>query len=82
MNAPPKKGRDHHIAPLLTKLNSAREYNTAQRLQDSLARRLNRVASVTELMPRVLAVTFARGTRYRANADHKRIAQRAATAKP
>jgi hypothetical protein len=77
---PTEKARRRNRAP--SNIKELTDYRRARAFQDLLARRLNRVASVAELMPRVLAVTFARGTRYRANADHKRIAQRAATAKP
>ena len=77
---PTEKARPGNRAVSNTK--QLTDYRPAQAFRDLLAPRLNRVASVAELMPRVLAVTFARGTRYRANADHKRIAQRAATAKP
>lgn len=63
MNSPPKKGRDVGIAPLLTELESTRGYNHAKRLQAFLARRFNRIVSTSQLMPSVLALTLAQGTR-------------------
>ena len=43
------------------KLNGA-QYNVAELLQASMAVRLNRVASIAELMPTVLSKTLAQGT--------------------
>jgi hypothetical protein len=62
MKAPPKKGRDpSRIAP---PLNTAtrRAYSRHSEFQAALERRLGRVASISELMPRVLAITLAQGT--------------------
>ena len=62
MSGPQKQKR----APAKSALRNAEllaAYHSAQRLQTSLARRLHRVAPISEIMPRVLAITFAQGAR-------------------
>ncbi len=73
MNAPPKErarlltGRRTH-----SNLLTAEAYSGVEPLQDSLARRFHRCASLgEELMPRVLAITLAQGISRR-NATKRR----------
>ena len=47
------------------KLNAPKACHSPASLQGSLTRRLNRIAAIGELMPRVLAITLAQGTRRR-----------------
>jgi len=61
MSVPPKEKRASESA----------KYN--RRLQASLATRMNRVCSIAELMPRVLAITFAQGTARRADCGMEAI---------
>ena len=61
MNGPPKKERGLGGTALKADLNK-QAYHHAQRLQASLRRRLNRTASVREIMPAVLAATLAQLT--------------------
>jgi hypothetical protein len=60
MNAPKEKRRTCYSAPL-SNTKRLTDYRPTQSFQDLLARRLDRVGSVAELMPRVLAITFAQG---------------------
>jgi hypothetical protein len=69
MNGPPRKGRDPaRIAPLAN-TETAQTYPRHSELQASLKRRLGRVAAISELMPRVLAITLAQGTTPRRKAQ-------------
>jgi hypothetical protein len=62
MKSPPRKGRDPaRIAPLAN-TETSQAYPRHSELQAALERRLGRVASISELMPRVLAITLAQGT--------------------
>jgi len=58
---PPKKERELGGTALNTDWNT-RAYHHAQRLQASLRRRLNRTASIAEIMPAVLRATLAQFT--------------------
>ena len=82
MNPPPKEKRRTCYSAPLSNTKRLTDYRRTRSFQDLLARRLNRDASVAELIPRVLAITLAQGTRCRASVDHKRIARCTATAKP
>jgi hypothetical protein len=69
MSDPPKKGRDPgRIAPLV-KTETEEAYARHSAFQASLERRLGRVAAISELMPRVLAITLAQGTTPRRKAQ-------------
>ena len=58
MTSPPK--RKPGLAGTGLKTNSTeRHYHHAQRLQSSLGTRLNRTASIGEIMPNVLMITVA-----------------------
>ena len=61
MDAPPEKEKRDPagIAPVSNTRSPQDRFD--RRLQASLARRLNRVAAISEVMPCVLAVTFAQG---------------------
>ena len=62
MKPPPKKRRDPaRIAPLVN-TETSQAYPQHSELQAWLERRLGRVAAISELMPRVLAITLLQGT--------------------
>jgi hypothetical protein len=61
MNAQKEKRRTCYSAPL-SNTKRLTDYRPTQSFQYLLARHLNRVASVAELMPRVFAITLAQGT--------------------
>lgn len=59
MQALPKGRRPVAEAPLLTDIDSPRDYHHRRGLQASLLCRLNRAASIAELLPGVLDATLA-----------------------
>jgi len=63
MNRPSTKERERGLAghALQTEPTLSKEYRLRKSLQASLEQRLNRTASIAELMPRVLAITLAQG---------------------
>ena len=78
MKSPPKKEKPGAPSRRATRRELTLRTHRIERdrLEASLARRLNRVASVSELMPQVFAITLALGTRSRQNTDQRHIAQR------
>jgi hypothetical protein len=70
MNDPPRKGRDPAgIAPL-SDTETGQAYPRHSEFQASLERRLGRVAAISELMLRVLAITLSKALHRGEEAEH------------